>query len=236
MEKPLTRDGTEFLYWSGCASSASVAVAPAEELTSGGEEERDRAMKPITPEQRCIVAAQKGDMEAFEALVREFQGAVVSTAYHLVGNEADADDVAQEVWIRVFRSLLRFRFRSRFSTWLYRITVNQSLTFLKKRNRQPGGRKKDIALDDPDREYPLRDKSPGPRHIMEGKESVREFRRALDALPTRQRLAVTLVLIQGISHREAGKIIGIAEKTVSWHLFKARERLTEDLRDIIVEE
>lgn len=190
-------------------------------------------MKPITPEEKRIVAAQKGDLEAFEALVREYQPNVLTTAYHLMGNEADADDVAQEVWIRVFRSLPRFRFRSRFSTWLYRITVNQTLTALKRRNRRPGGRKRDLSLDDGEREYPLRDKAPGPRRILEGKEAIREFRRALESLPRRQRLAVTLVLLQGLSHRQAGRIMGVAEKTVSWHLFKARQRLTEELRDFL---
>jgi RNA polymerase sigma-70 factor (ECF subfamily) len=60
-------------------------------------------MLPLTPEEKRIAAAQQGDLDAFEELVRDYQGCVVTTAYHLLGSEADADDVSQEVWIRVYR-------------------------------------------------------------------------------------------------------------------------------------
>lgn len=189
--------------------------------------------QPLTPEEKTIVAAQQGELEAFESLVGEYQASVLTTAYHFMGNEPDADDVSQEVWIRVYRSLRKFRFQSSFSTWIYRITVNQSMTALKRRSRQAGGKKLDVRLDDQEREYPLRDKTPGPRKILEGKETIREFRRALEALPRRQQLSVTLVLLQGLSHRQAGEIIGIAEKTVSWHLFKARGRLLEEMKKFL---
>jgi RNA polymerase sigma-70 factor (ECF subfamily) len=189
--------------------------------------------QPLTAEEKSIVAAQRGDLVAFELLVEQYQPNVLTTAYHFMGNEMDADDVTQEVWIRVYRSLNKFRFKSSFSTWIYRITVNQSMTALKRRGRQAGGKKLDVRLDDQEREYPLRDKAPGPRKILEGKETIQEFRCALEALPKRQQMAVTLVLLQGLSHRQAGEIIGIAEKTVSWHLFKARARLMDKLEKFL---
>ena len=191
-------------------------------------------VQPITPEEKLVQAAQRGDMDAFEVLVREHQPRVVTTALHLVGDEAEADDIAQEVWIRVFRSIRRFQFKSRFSTWLYRITVNQSLTALKRRGRRLGSRPHDVRLDQVEEgEYPLRSRQPGPGQIASGKELGRDMRRALDDLPRKQRLAVILVLFQDLSHREAGQVMGVAEKTVSWHLFKARERLLEQLRDVL---
>ena len=187
-------------------------------------------MQPLTPEEKRIAAAQQGDLAAFEVLVRDYQGCVVTTAYHLLGNEADADDVSQEVWIRVYRSLGRFQFRSRFSTWLYRITVNQALTALKRRARSPGSRSQDVRIDEVEGEYPLPDDAPDARSILEGKEMEERFREALQTLPEKQRLAVILVLLEGLSHREAGEVMKVAEKTVSWHLFQARKRLLEKLK------
>lgn len=184
-------------------------------------------------EENLIKAAQQGDIAAFESLVAQHQRSVITTAYHMMHNETDADDIAQDVWIRVLYSLPRFRFQSRFSTWLYRITINQSLTALKKRNRRPGGTRRDIELDGVEGDYPLRDKKPGPLRILQGQEAAREFQKRLDALPKRQRLAVILVLIQGMSHREAGAIIGVKEKTVSWHLHKARKELFEKMKDVL---
>lgn len=189
-------------------------------------------MRSLTPDEQIIAAAQQGDMAAFETLVRAHHPAVVTTAYHLLGNEADADDVAQEVWIRVFRSLRQFRFKSRFSTWLYRITTNQALTALKRRGRRPGARRQDVRLDEwEEGEFPIPDSSEDARSILQGKEVAEEFRRALNALPQKQRLAVVLVLLEGLSHREAAEVMRMAEKTVSWHLFQARRELLERLRE-----
>jgi len=187
-------------------------------------------MQPLTPEEKRIAAAQQGNLAAFEELVRDYQGCVVTTAYHLLGNEADADDVSQEVWIRVYRSLERFQFKSRFSTWLYRITVNQALTALKRRGRRLGSRSQDVRIDEVEGEFPLPDDAPDARSILEGKEMEQQFREALHTLPEKQRQAVILVLFEGLSHREAGEVMRVAEKTVSWHLFQARRRLLEKLK------
>jgi RNA polymerase sigma-70 factor, ECF subfamily len=187
-------------------------------------------IQPLTTEEKRIAAAQQGDLAAFEELVREYQGCVVTTAYHLLGNEADADDVSQEVWIRVYRSLERFQFRSRFSTYLYRITVNQALTALKRRGRRLGNRRQDLRIDEMEGEFTLPDDAPDARTILEGKEAVAQFREALETLPEKQRLAVILVLFEGLSHGEAGEVMKVAEKTVSWHLFQARKSLLQKMK------
>lgn len=188
-------------------------------------------MDAVTPEEKRILAAQQGDLEAFEALARHHQPNVFTLAWRLLGSETEADDVAQEVWIRVFRALPRFRFASSFSSWLYRIVVNQCLGSLKRRQRRLGTRPHDVPLDDVEQGFTLPDPKPGPRRVLEGRETLRAFHRAMERLPLRQRLAVTLVLIQGLSHREAGDVLGISEKTVSWHLFKARQQLMDELKE-----
>ncbi|MBN1865884.1 sigma-70 family RNA polymerase sigma factor [Candidatus Sumerlaeota bacterium] len=211
----------------GCGPAQTAAEKPGP-VSDGGTM---GCAEVYTHEEKLIRAAQDGSLDAFECLVLRYQSSVVSTAYHLLGDETEADDVAQEVWIRVFRSLRRFRFKSRFYTWLYRITVNQALSALRRRGRRLGTRRQDVELDAPETELNLQSKAPGPRRILEGKEMAREFQRALNALPEKQRLAVILVLFQDLSHREAGQAMGVAEKTVSWHLFKARARLMKELKE-----
>jgi RNA polymerase sigma factor (sigma-70 family) len=109
--------------------------------------------------------------------------------------------------------------------------VNQALTALKRRGRRLGSRSQDVRIDEVEGEFPLPDDAPDARSILEGKEMEQQFREALHALPERQRLAVILVLFEGLSHREAGEVMKVAEKTVSWHLFQARKRLLEKLKE-----
>src|SRR5690606_13394752 len=130
----------------------------------------------LTAEELLIRSAQKGELAAFEQLVMEHHANVITTAWHLLGDETEADDVAQEVWIRVYRSLAQFRFGAKFSTWLYRITVNQSITAIKRRKLRFGMRREDLQLDASVEEPPLASMRPGPREILEGKEMLREFR------------------------------------------------------------
>jgi RNA polymerase sigma-70 factor (ECF subfamily) len=209
-----------------------AAVEPLEQIPLDGAG-AGTMVGALTPEEKLVERAREGDLDAFERLVNTYQAQVVTTAHHLLRNETDADDVAQEVWIRVFRALPKFRAECRFSTWLYRITVNQSTTALKRRSRRFGARKQDVEIDALGDDLAIAGTAPGARRILEGKETAAEFHKALAALPRKQHLAVTLVLLQGLSHREAGRVMGVAEKTVSWHLFKAREKLLEELKDVL---
>ena len=175
-------------------------------------------------ERKVVEAAQRGDRRAFEVLVRYYQPKILRTIYHLLGDENESDDVAQEVWVRVYRSLPTFRRECRFSTWLYRITANEALTALKRLQQQ---RKR--VVDHPLEELPHADGKPNARRILEGQEMGNQFQEAFAELPEKQKMVVTLVVFEELPHAEVGKILGMAEKTVSWHLFKAREFLAEKM-------
>jgi RNA polymerase sigma-70 factor, ECF subfamily len=177
-------------------------------------------------DERLVTAAQRGDTHAFEALVQRHQPRVIRTLFHLLGNEAEADDAAQEVWIRVYRKLPSFRMDSQFSTWLYRITSNEARSALRRSSRH-----RSRIVGPSVEEISPADGRPGPRRILEGQEMARRFREVFDAMPVKRRLAVTLVLFEDLSHRQAGDILGLSEKTVSWHLFKAREFLSRRLHE-----
>lgn len=177
-------------------------------------------------EKKVVEAAQRGSRRAFEVLVHRYQPWVIRTAYRLLGNETEADDVAQDVWLRIYRSLPSFRAESRFSTWLYRIATNETLSALKRLRRHQRHRS-----DQPLEEVAHADGKPNARRILEGREMEEQFRQAFDALPPERRMVITLVLFENMTHRDAGVILNMPEKTVSWHLFKAREFLAQKMKD-----
>ena len=172
-----------------------------------------------------VVAARGGDRKAFSTLVARNKRRVFHTAFQLLGSEADAEDVAQEAFVRAFRAIGDFDGRSRFSTWMYRITVNTSLNHLRKRDRQ-----KQVSLD----AYPL------PARIEAESASDEKRRLELRALWTdvaqavnelNEDLKVVLVLgqLQGLTQAEIAEVLEIAEGTVAWRLHQARKKLREAL-------
>jgi RNA polymerase sigma-70 factor, ECF subfamily len=184
------------------------------------------------PDARLVEDARQGGREAFAELVRRHERRVYAIALRMAGNPADADDLAQEVFLTAWRSIGSFRGGSSFYTWLYRIAVNASLTFLKKRR----GREKDRAPYDDN----LSVTGPGPGlPSPEGEASRSELaarvNEALAALPAHFRAAFALVADQGLAHAEAARILGCSENTVSWRMHKARKLLQARLKPYLEE-
>jgi RNA polymerase sigma-70 factor (ECF subfamily) len=140
----------------------------------------------------------------------------------MVRDHSDADDLAQEVFLTAFKSIASFRHGSSFYTWLYRIAVNTSLTFLKKRSREKDRAefREDLAGGGPGLAVSF---SP------EGRSALNELRgridEAVDGLPGHFRASFVLVAGQGLSHAEAAKVLGCSENTVAWRMHKARKLL-----------
>jgi len=175
-----------------------------------------------------VERAKRGDREAFAALVRKHQKRVYATAFHITGNHGDADDVAQEAFIRAYRGLARFDGRADFFTWLYRIVVNVALNAVRSRKRaaaeplEAGGhteRTRPSAGVDPARNA----------------EARAEARRVLEALaqlsPT---LRVTLVLaaVEEMAYRDIALAMECPEGTVAWRVNQARKMLRQKLADM----
>ena len=166
---------------------------------------------------RRIAQSRDGDHGAFEALIREHQRMIYSLCYRMSGSQADAEDLAQETFIHAYQHLDGFRAEARFSSWLYRIAVNQCLNWQKRRHR----------LDQLHKEWSEQDLEASGDNTGR----VQQIQEALMKLPPKQRAAVILTTYDGLSHGEAALALGCAETTVSWRVFAARRKLKRLLMD-----
>lgn len=168
-------------------------------------------------EHDLIQRAKAGDRQALDALYHAHAARVYSLIRRLTGDDAQAEDAAQETWLRAIRSLPAFRAESRFSTWIHRIAVNCALY----------GRRSAARIQA--REVDLYDTPAG-----EGDEGAPLLRmrlqQAIDALPTRMRRVLVLHDIEGYTHEEIGALLGVTPGTSKSQLFKARAKLREQLR------
>jgi RNA polymerase sigma-70 factor (ECF subfamily) len=181
-------------------------------------------------DRELVEAAQKGDADAFGVLMRRHQKRVYRLALHLVRNSAEAEDVTQDTFVRAYGALDRFDGRSEPFTWIYRIAVNLSLNAI--RARKPSERRS--SPDDPRIESLLverRAKLASPEAASEDKELAFALMTAIDALSEILRTTLVLVIIDGVAHADAGKILGCSEGTVAWRIHEARRRLREHLAE-----
>lgn len=173
-----------------------------------------------------VIQAQKGDAESFMALVRRYQQRIYQTIYALTKNHQDADDLAQETFLQAFKAVKRFKRRSGFYTWAYRIAVNITLNFLKKKGRE----KTDLEREGQALQKTSGQKMPTPERRSQNSELQEKMAKAIDALPLPYRISFLLVEMQGFSHGQAAKVLKCSENTVSWRMHRARKMLQEKLR------
>jgi RNA polymerase sigma-70 factor (ECF subfamily) len=183
---------------------------------------------PDDPDADAVGAAAAGDLDAFESLVRRYQGRIVTFARTLTGNAADAEDVAQETFIRAHRAIGRFRGDSLFRTWLYTIAVNVARSHHASRaRRQPvwedSGADGARAFDPPDTAVDA-ETTLGQRQAID---------RALAALPDDLRTAVTLRDVHGLEYKEIADALGVPIGTVESRIFRARQRLKKALAPLL---
>ena len=184
------------------------------------------------PEDNLVEEARWGSQEAFAGLVRLHERRVYGLVFRMAGNHSDADDLAQEVFLTAWRSIASFRRGSSFYTWLYRIAVNTSLTFLRKRSREKDRAKFHENMTDVDTG---RAASFSPEEGSSRNELRARMDEAIDFLPGHFRASFVLVVSQGLSHAEAAGILGCAESTVSWRMHKARKILQARLKPYLGE-
>lgn len=162
-----------------------------------------------------LLQSQNGDPAAFEALIRNHQHMVHSLTYRMTGSLADAEDLAQETFIRAYEQIGSFRGSSKFSTWLYRIAVNTCLNW-----RQSEARRFQLQANCAE-EFAARhaagENPPG--------DQANEVQAALLKLPAKQRAAIVLTIYDGLSHAEAAQVLHCSETTVSWRVFAAKRKL-----------
>jgi RNA polymerase sigma-70 factor (ECF subfamily) len=185
------------------------------------------------PDAAFVRAVQGGDMAAFDQLVIKHKDKLFNMVYWLLGDYQEANDCAQEIFIKVFKAIKKFRFQSSFYTWLYRISINTCKNRLKSSAFR--WKKRTISLENPksskqdNRSYEIQNGSPSPENSLEKKEQIMLIQKAVNALPQEQNRVVVLRDIQGLSYQEIADITGLNLGTVKSRLARARMELRNRL-------
>lgn len=193
------------------------------------------AAESTEPEEADLVGkAQRGDLHAYDELVRRYQERIYATVYHMTSNHEDANDLAQETFIKAFQALKSFKGGSSFYTWLYRIAVNKTINFLKQRRHRQHMSLNDLDINaehDPDMVAFVSDKTP--RRDAGLTELQEKLNEAMQKLSEDHRLVVTLHDVQGMPHEDIAKIMDCNIGTVRSRLFYARQQLQGFLSDYL---
>lgn len=171
-----------------------------------------------------VLRCQQGDPAAFEALVSQHQRMIHSLTFRMTGSPADAEDLAQETFIRAFDQLGTFRGSAKFSTWLYRIAVNTCLNWQQSESRR--FRLHNACANEACAHQPDGDNDAAKNGAFE------QVQAALLRLPAKQRAAIVLIIYDGMNHAEAAQVLGCSEATVSWRVFAARQKLKHWLKPV----
>ncbi len=188
----------------------------------------------LPDEQKLVQRARKGDLEAYNDLVRRYQERIYATVYHMTANHEDANDLAQESFIKAFQALKSFKGDSSFFTWVYRIAVNKTINFLKQRKNRTILSLDDVDLNtehDPDLLALISQKTP--RRDLNLAELQEKLNAAMQKLSEDHRLVVVLHDIQGLSHEEISKIMDCNIGTVRSRLFYAHQQMQGYLADYL---
>ncbi len=192
--------------------------------------------KPVgssDPDAALVRAIQAGDMAAFDQLVLKHKDKLFNMVCWFLGDYQEANDCSQEIFIKVVKSIKKFRFESSFSTWLYRIASNTCKNRLKSSAYR--WKKKTVPLENPEsseqgnRSYEIQNGSPSPANELEKKGRLMMIQKAINALPEEQNRVIVLRDIQGLSYQEIADVTGLNLGTVKSRLARARIELRNKL-------
>jgi RNA polymerase sigma factor (sigma-70 family) len=185
-------------------------------------------------EMDLVRRAQGGDLAAYDELVKRYQERIYATVYHMTSNHEDANDLAQDSFIKAFQALKSFKGGSSFYTWLYRIAVNKTINFLKQRKNRMHMSLNDLDFNtenNPDLVALISEKTP--RRDAGLKELQEKLNAALLKLSEPHRIVVVLHDVQGMSHEEVAQVMDCNIGTVRSRLFYARQQLQSLLTDYL---
>jgi RNA polymerase sigma-70 factor (ECF subfamily) len=197
-------------------------------------ERKEPDLSAPTEETELVRRARDGDLRAYDELVKRYQERIYATIYHMTSNHEDANDLAQESFIKAFQALKSFKGGSSFYTWLYRISVNKTINFLKQRKNRTHMSLNDLdfnAEHDPDLMALISDNTP--RRAAGLTELQEKLNAALMKLSEPHRLVIVLHDVQGQSHEEIAKVMDCNIGTVRSRLFYARQQMQSYLTDYL---
>lgn len=173
---------------------------------------------------------QQGDMEAFRELVESHQGRIVGTVAKMLGDESEAEDVSQQVFVRIWKSAGRYQATAKFTTWLFKITRNLVFNELRRRKRHPNF-SLDAESESGEGAREMVDATARtPSGLMQEEELQEAIRKAIDGLPETQRMAVVLRRYEDLSYQEIADVLGLTVPAIKSLLFRARTELKEALK------
>lgn len=187
------------------------------------------------PDIRLMLRVREDDPTAFAELVNQFQHRLVSIMNHVVGNAEEAEDLAQEVFLRVYRNRKKYSPTAKFSTWLFTIANNLALNALRNRARKPvvpilGSESGPLGVP---QDQLMRANGETPSYGLRQAELAARIRAALDTLNERQRMAVILNKYEDMNYAEVAEVMGLTQKAVKSLLSRARARLRDALAGYI---
>lgn len=168
---------------------------------------------------KVIGKAVQGDGQAFALVLEQYYDFIFRVAFQWMGNEEDAEDLTQEVCVKLAKAIRKFRQESKFTTWLYRVIINQAKDSLRKKQRQPK-----LSPVDPEISENLASDEGG-----EQSERAKTLWESVALLPEKQRDTVRLIYQEGLTHAEAAEVMQCAEKTISWYIHEAKKALKSQL-------
>ncbi|MFW6369990.1 MAG: RNA polymerase sigma factor [Bacteroidota bacterium] len=182
-------------------------------------------------EDQLVKKIKHKDREAFRMLVEQYQVRIRNTCFGFVRNKEDAEDVAQEVFIEVYRSIHKFREDAKLSTWIYRIAVNKSLNFIRSKKRSIWGllfqnRKLENSAEVPEE---IITEEAGPLEKMEKEEDLQLLQESLEALPENQKIAYVLHKIEELPYKEIANVMDVSLSSVESLIFRANKNMKSRL-------
>ncbi|MCZ6679887.1 MAG: RNA polymerase sigma factor, partial [Candidatus Poribacteria bacterium] len=177
--------------------------------------------------QRC----KDGDREAFNTLIKRYQHAVYGLCYHFAGDFAEAQDLAQETFVRIYLDLHQIQNVSKFPAWLRQVATNVCQMWLRQRKRQV-----QASIDETAESELIDQRSPSPAEEAVANEMRGVVARAISHLSDEYRLAVTMYYINGLSYREIGEFLNVPQTTIKNRLHRARKQLKKELLKMVENE
>jgi len=185
-----------------------------------------------TDDRELISRVAQKDEKAFRQIFERYQNRVFNLAYRYTGSYPDAEEITQDVFLKVYKNAVSFRYQSAFSTWLYRITINTAMNYKRKRRiaaesldqvNEPGSK----------REEPAAASAQNPEEIYKRKKRQEIIQAALDSLPPNQRAAFVLAKYEGMTYDEISKVLTVSVAAVESLIYRARQGLIVKLRPLV---
>src|SRR5579875_3341545 len=210
-----------------------VVTPPSVDLSPEGARRRAEAMArgdaASLSDAEVMLELKAGNMDAFDILLAKYRKPIISFMFRMVHNQAVAEELAQEVFLRVYRSRETYRAEARFSTWLYRIATNLGVNHARDTKHERAAQ--NVYLDQPDPETgttpDVADARPGAEDELVRDERMRAIRQHVMSLPERQRMAVLMHKYQGMDYKQIGEVLKLSESATKSLLFRAYQTLRE---------